>query len=483
MGLSKEEKKARKEAKKLEKLRQENEARKQLKREELNREIAAQALKRGELDKSWRAMMLKIKEPIFRQDIEVMWHVFERSYDKKDHIIGYTIKLMDVADDQFQRTVASFCDTIDRMINKFLSDLEALSKENDLATSDLLKRAEDEAAQLMSDHTAAETHLQLLLYHAYNVSDTLAWTTRGENMVKADEERNKYLAERENLRSFLENTYNAVWDQYKAVLKSYVMGTVENQKAVRKLRRKENMMADIIASQKKKIANSDGLLKKLRTELNAYESGTKQAVFRERRDRHRDACLRLKHQMYNGVATDVKQLGLLVKVSDETVEWLEKAFEKVDRILRMAALCRKFETQREKVLPFGSDLPHSPAASKLNVRRQQSDDSLVLNAITTTSGLTRLWHRISKAELTKRALYREKQLLEEENALILNKIQEYNEKKINIDPKKCICTKPNAEERVFFQKSEHPVAIDAKLEATKLQLHSKNNFKGELNMY
>ncbi|CAH1638109.1 unnamed protein product [Spodoptera littoralis] len=475
MGLSKEEKKARKEAKKQEKIRKEIEAKKQLKREELNREIAAQALKRGELDRSWRAMMLKIKEPVFRQDVEVMWHVFERAYDKKDHIIGFTIKLMNVADDQFQRTVASFCDTIDRMINKFLTDLEDMSKKNVETTNDLLKRAEEEAAHIMSDHTAAETHLQLLLYHAHNISDTLAWTTRGENMVKADEERNKYLDHRENLRSFLENSYNAVWDEYKAVLKAYVTGTAENQKAVRKLRRKENMMADIIASQGKKIANSDGMLKRLRVELNAYESGTKQAVFRERRDRHRDACFRLKHQMYNGVATDVKRLALLVKVSDDTVEWLEKAFEKVDRILRMAALCRKFETQREKVLPFGSDLPHSPTASKLNVRRQQSDDSLVLNAITTTSGLTRLWHRISKAELTKRALYREKQLLEQENALILSKIQEYKEKKMKIDPKKCICTKPDTEQRVILQRSEHPVAIDGGLEVTKLERHSRMN--------
>lgn len=474
MVLTKEEKKAKKEAKKLEKLQQEIEFRKQLKREELAREIAAQALRRDELDKSWRAMMLKIKEPVFRQDIEVMWHVFERVFDKKDYLIKHTMRLMDIADDQFQRTVASFCDTIDRMINKFLLDLEDMSKENDRRTYDLLKRSDDETTHIMSDHTAAETHLQLLLYHAYNTADTLAWTTRGENMVKADEERNKYADERENLRSILENNYNAMWDEYKAVLRAYVVGTAENQKAVRKLRRKENLMADIIASQGKKIANSDGLLRRLRTELAAYESGTKQAAFRDRRNRHRDACYRLKKHMYNGVATDVKQLAILVKVSDDAVEWLEAAYKKVDRILRMAGLCRKFETQREKVLPYGSCMPHSPSQGKSNVRKQQSDDSLVLNAISTTSGLTRLWHRISRAELAKRALLREKQLLEEENALILRKVQEFNEKKITVDPQKCICGKslePN-----HRASTVHPVAIDGVTEVSKLNLQSQIRF-------
>ncbi|KAJ8721972.1 hypothetical protein PYW08_004374 [Mythimna loreyi] len=470
MGLTKEEKKARKEAKKQEKARLELEKQKQLKCEQLKREMATQALRRGELDKSWRAMMLKIKEPVFRQDIEVLWHVFERAYDKKDHVIGYTMRLMDVADYQFQRTVSSFCDTIDRMINKFLTDLEDLSQENEVRTSDLLQRSENETAVIMSDHTAAETHLQLLLYHAHTTADTLAWTTKGENMVKADEDRTTYSNIRETLRSFLENTYNAVWDEYKAVLRAYVVGTAENQKAVRKLRRKENMMADIIASQGKKIANSDGMLKRLRTELAAYESGTKQAVFRERRNRHRDACYRLKHLMSSGIDTDVKQLAILVKVADDTVEWLEKAYKKVDKILRMAGLCRKFETQREKVLPFGSYLPHSPTASKLNIRKHDSDDSLVLNAISTTSGMTRLWHRISKAELSKRALYREKILLEQENALMLSTIQEFNENKITVDPKKCVCIDSNHKDKLSRKKAFYPVAIDGVLEAKKMLL-------------
>ncbi|KAL0883305.1 hypothetical protein ABMA27_016716 [Loxostege sticticalis] len=462
MGLTKEEKKAKKEAKRLEKLKAEAEARKKLKREELQREMAAQAMKRGELDRTWRELMLKIKEPVFKQDIEVMWHVFERAYDKKDHLINYTMKLMDIADDQFQRCVASFCDTIDTMINKFLVDLDDLSKENDIRTSRLLKSGENEAAQIMTDHNAAETHLQLLLYHGHTTADALVWTTRGENLVKQDEDRSKYANERENLRSFLENNYNAVWDEYKAVLKAYVVETADNQKQVRKLRRKENLMADIIASQGKKIANSDGMLKRLRTELAAYESGTKQAVFRDRRNRHRAACHKLKKRLINGCATDVKKMAILVRVSDDTVEWLEGAAKKGEKILRMAALCRKFEGQREKVMPFGSTIPHSPTQGKGNLRQQKSDDSLVANAISSTCGLTRLWQRIAKAELTKRALFREKMLLEQENAYIIRKIQALKEDRIGPDTQKCPCAGPPKRGAI-----NPPTAVEGVLEISK----------------
>ncbi|XP_059051677.1 dynein regulatory complex subunit 2-like [Achroia grisella] len=460
MALTKEEKRAKKEAKRLEKLKAEEELRKKLKRDELQREMAAQALKRDELDRTWRELMLKIKEPVFRQDIEVMWHTFERVYDKKDYLINHTMKLMDVADDQFQRTVASFCDTIDTMINKFLCDLEDMSKENERRTSGLLKRGEDDTIQIMTDHNTAETHLQLLLYHGRNTADTLAWTTRGENLVKEDEERVKYANDRENLRSYLENNYNTLWEQYKAVLKAYVVDTADNQKQVRKLRRKENLMADIIASQSKKIASSDGILKRLRTELAAYESGTKQAVFRDRRNRHRAACYRLKQCLINGCNTDVKQLAILVKLSDSSIEWLEQAAKKGEKILRMAALCRKFETRREKVLPFGSTLPHSP--TQANVRKQQFDDSLVVNAISSTCGLTRLWQRIAKAELTKRALLREKMLLQHENALIMKKIEEYKERKIGPEIQICSCNKHG-----LIKSVSRPTAVDGALEISK----------------
>lgn len=462
MVLTKEQKKAKKEAKKLEKLRAQAEARKRLKRDELRREIAAQARRRGELDKKWRETMLKIKEPVFRQDIEVMWHSFERVYDKKNHLIDHIMKLVSVADDQFQRTVSSFCDTIDTMIVNFLSGIEELSKENDRRTAELLKLGENEADKIKTDHDAAETHLQLLIYHGHTTADALAWTTRGENMVKEDEDRHRYANERENLRSLLENSYNAMWDDYKAVLKDYVVKTAANQKAVRKLRRKENIMADIIASQAKKIADGDGLLRRLRSELCAYESGTKQAVFRDRRDRHRAACFRLKRILNDGCETDETQMAKLVRVSNSTIEWLQNAHRKAEKILRLAALCRKYETQREKVLPFGLTSPHSPVQSKTNLRRLQSDDSLVLKALSTTSGLTRLWQRIANADLTRKALAREKILLEEENLFLMRKLQEQNDNKFEVKTNSCVCVKVDKQKQ-----RTKPVAIDGTLEMSK----------------
>lgn len=464
MALTKEEKKAKKEAKKLEKLRQELEKKKQMRRDELKREIRAQAIKREDIEKFWRQMMFKIKEPVFKQDIEVMWHTFERTYDKKDFLITNIMKLIDAADDQFQRTIASFCETIDTMINKFLQDLDIMSDANRRRTKELMKWGSSIQERLETDHKAAEFHLQLLLFHGYTKADMEAWNTRGDNMVKVDEDRSKYLNIREEIISFLENNYNAMWDDYKAVLKTYVTGTADNQKQCRRLRRKENMMADIIASQAKKIAMSDGILKRLRSDLLSYESGSKQAVFRDRRDRHRAACIRLKNNFISGCAVDDKRFHVLVKCSNDAIDCLMAAHKKGEKILRLAALCRKYETQREKVLPFGTDTPAESTQAKSSTRRQTGvDDPLVTLANNACAGLSRLWQRMAKAELTKRALLREKMILERENEAILGKIEVFQHNGLSGAAAEPIDLKCTCNEKTFSR----PICVDGILELKK----------------
>ncbi|CAG9125404.1 unnamed protein product [Plutella xylostella] len=410
-------------------------------------------------------MMLNIKLPIIKKDIEATYHSFERVYDKKHYYITHVLKLINVADDQFQRTVASYCDTVDAMINKFLSDLEEMSKENGRKTAELLKYTEDDFADISTKHDGAETHLHLLIYHSHTVADNLAWTTRGEFLVKEDDDRMGFTNIRESLCSFLENTYNLMWEDYKAVLREYVANTSENQKKGRRLRQKENMMADIIAKQAKRIADDDNILRRLRNELQAYESGTKQAAYRDRRNRYRTAWNKMKQNLITSSELDFQQMEALVHEANSASEFLNKSLQKADKILRMAALCRRLETLREKVLPFGSDQPQTDTDVENINGRSEYVDPLVLNAISNTSGLARLWHRISRAELTRRALHREKLLLQQENDDILLQIETYRAAKNTVGcPLTCISVNPNKGDM------SKPVADDGDMAVSKYNI-------------
>lgn len=429
-----------------------------LKYDELERETTAHSMWREKLDKTWRDTLLKMNEPAFRQQIEVMWHTVDRTYDKKDGLRDHIMYLRDIANNQYARTIAHFAEVTGNIINTFLQDLENMVKLNEMKTADILKQNKTEVAFLLEYKRRSETHLQLQLYTSHQAADTIAWNAKGENMVRKHEDASKYLEIFEALKYILDGKYVAVWEEYKNTIKNYIHSTAQNQKQLKIIRKKEQLMTSIIAAQAKKLISSELLIRHLRAELLSYELGEKQAGFRDRRRRHRVAYSRLKNCMNQGMNIDVKQINRLVAASGEAIAYISAAQKKCEKILRIANLCRKYETQREKIIPFGIDIPHEPI--KIN-GRSNSDDPLLTDELSSTCGLTKLWQRISKAELSKRALVREKIRLELENAdleLQVNKTDEISLPEI----KKCPCTQLKTPKASF-----QPHAVDGSLELRK----------------
>lgn len=422
---------------KLDKKRLVIEARQKRKREELQRELDAQMLCKSAVNKILEAVALEIKLHAYREQTLALRHTLDRACDKKDSLIHHLLYLRDVANFQYQRTLGSFCIKAHDIINFFLTDLEDMCKHNDLKTENMLQFAKNELAHYWKAHQNAETHLKLLFYTGHTAADTLAWNTRGYNMVIKDEDSSTYLEIRDRLTNFLEADYCSIWESYKATLRMYVTSTSDIQKQLLKLRKKEQMMAAIIAAQCKKLILRAQHIKRHQMELLSYETGEKQARFRERRRRYRDDCQRVKIKMNRGLEIDRKQINLLVEVSNTTVEYIENAKRKCEKILRLAAECRKYETEREKVLPYG--LKTTAESKILHARMSSEKDPLIVGTFATCP-LIKLWQRVSSAELSKLALTREKIRLEREIAALESKLAERNYKE-NVAPKvaKCEC--------------------------------------------
>lgn len=440
MALSKEEKKTKKAAKLLARKHNAEGLRHKLAQDHLQREIAAHDLWYHSLENTLRHLLLKIKEPLYRQNIEALWVNLERAYDKKDALISRIIYLKGIGNNQYQRTIANFCLISDRTINTFLSDLENMVKANTIRIEVALKHGRDETFYHFNTQKTAETHLYMLLYSGHEHADIHFWNMRGENVVRKDEDYSAYLNIRETLSSVLEDTFTNIWEQYKAAIKTYIACTAENQKQVRKLRKKESMLAGIITVQAKQINLNSNLIKNLRSEITAYKTGERQAHFRDRREKHKDASIRLKRCMNRGLKIDELHLSILVKMSDDTIEWLVAAQKKCEKIMLMAALCRKLETGREKVLPYGSVTTKIDPLEKASTRRQDSLDEATLQVediLATGTDLGKLWRRMSKAELIRRSLVREKMELKRENLLLESLLRNKSERKVFLETVKC----------------------------------------------
>ena len=98
-----------------------------------------------------------------------------------------------------------------------------------------------------------------------------------------------------------------------------------------------------------------------------------------------------------------------------------KEYQKLgERILNTAELCRKLETEKEKVLPFYQSDPDSQIESDIKIERisglgNQNEFKLLDN----------FYKRFNKVHLDKLAIEKQKATLEKENLFFKNLLKQY----------------------------------------------------------
>ncbi|NWX07040.1 DRC2 protein, partial [Caloenas nicobarica] len=97
------------------------------------------------------------------------------------------------------------------------------------------------------------------------------------------------------------------------------------------------------------------------------------------------------------------------------------------RILRLAEMCRKLETEEEKVLPFyPSSLVEGEQRDAQRVFEETPTEPLA-QAMRDYVGLERFWQRFNKAKLEEKALEQERAALRWRNRQLRALLQQYME--------------------------------------------------------
>ncbi|NXW93581.1 DRC2 protein, partial [Alopecoenas beccarii] len=97
------------------------------------------------------------------------------------------------------------------------------------------------------------------------------------------------------------------------------------------------------------------------------------------------------------------------------------------RILRLAEMCRKLETEEEKVLPF---YPSSLAdGEQQDARRvfEETPTEPLAQAMRDYVGLERFWQRFNKVKLEEKALEQERAALRQRNRRLRALLRQYME--------------------------------------------------------
>lgn len=142
--------------------------------------------------------------------------------------------------------------------------------------------------------------------------------------------------------------------------------------------------------------------------------------------RERDTIVHHYHELKKKMAKlrgqKEEHLGTLVTNSLQCMETLKGYQNLGERILKTAELCRKLETEKEKVLPFYQSDEVGQEETELQVEKIMGVDPHTYNEF---KQLDNFYKRYNKVNLDKLAIQKQKATLEKENLFFKNLLKQY----------------------------------------------------------
>ncbi|XP_053159270.1 dynein regulatory complex subunit 2 [Hemicordylus capensis] len=396
-------------------------------KDKLAKEERNSTLNIHKINLQWRTVLREVKARELRKDIEILSQTFERVVDCKDSVIKSLAKDLAEAEEQYAHALRSHLHNIDKLLQLQHCRLGYLEEDYHTELEALQKEFETERKIIIRHHEEENCYLQdVLLAMEQNFSDN-EYEARLDFQSTRDDVKNKNLEEKHYLRMQLEGKVEELWKRFQQALRNYTEATEDRKIAFEGLKLRDEKSTKEIEMQMKKLQKMQDLILVLKNKIaiHARESEEQNRRIREEKEVVLKQLQKLKWQMNQARAKARSNLAKLSQESCGTLKALERVVQKAELILRLAEMCRKLESEEEKVLPF--------YASSLSWEEQKVVDTLAMEKPTEQLaqmmqdyvGLERFWQRYNKVRLEHLSLERTKAALLQDNFKLRHLLKQY----------------------------------------------------------
>merc|ERR550514_1386286 len=384
------------------------------------------------IQNQWRKIMRLAKVQSLRKDIDVLAQSHERDVDRKDAIIQMLDRDLEEAEEQYQMALRSHLQNVERLIS--LQDSRLLALENEFSTEleTTQKEFSGEREMITKQHTRERQELNDII-----------------SAVVREEIRNKNLEDINVLRITLEGTIEELERHFEEAHMTYLQNTDQQTQEFKNLTRKDQEKSKEIDQKIRKIERLQAARNHWQTKINqnAKECKERNDALGEEKNQISAHFQELKSRMNRFRRTQAKRLAALTKNARRCKARLTEKKELAERILKLAELARKLETEQEKVLPF-SDISDQLSSDEEAMVAQQSaelkavmvnkdGDGADVSPFSSTAVdaegkpveewnyLDNFYKKFNKVMLDKLAVEREKERLEKENQDLQSILKQY----------------------------------------------------------
>ncbi|GAB1868026.1 Dynein regulatory complex subunit 2 [Camponotus japonicus] len=394
-----------------------------LRRKRLMREIELGALNTKRYRTLWREMMMRIKMPQIEEDVEIAWRNFDRALDIKDYRISFLMDELAESEEQYQRNIRSHTETIDRLLGMYGERMQREEKNYRKTLKETLDQTDDDVDKIHHQQNEDEILLQAITHGVLRQLEESLNNSKSIALSKID----AFVEDSKDTRRIsaaqLENQLRNFWEDLRRVLSDYQNRTKSRQKYYEALKEKDEKDQQMIAQQLLRMTNLFEEIRKFQSKMTTYDATAKTEISEilNEHDFFQKAYWTVKNRFLSEQTKDKDQLKILSIEYNKTIKHLKTLATKGKRLLALMQICSKYETQREKVMPFADHTELEDSSTSLSCHISTISDWDIPCQMKDFQDLTNFWRRLGIAQIITMQLRSERDRLKDE----ANRLREY----------------------------------------------------------
>jgi len=359
-----------------------------------------------------------------RNEIEIYSQNNQRELDSKEALLQMLDKNLDEADEQYQIALRNHLIHVDELIALQDSRLASMETEFERDVKILDDEYNTEREEITSIHRRQIQELDELIETIDEDAKAKALAAKQDFENFREDIKNRNMEEKDNIKLALEGKQKRLNQQLESLHQKYVSDTQKKNEDHFKLfeenKIKTKQIDDLVKSIDRLKAKIEHM--KLKIHQHTKESKKKNDALRKEKENITRNYQELKAKMNKSREEKAKRLTELVSNSREAGLKLKESLTLGERILKTAELCRKLETEKEKVLPFyestldDTTVPEELRAEFEEITPEQYAEYTYLN---------NFYKRFNKVLLDKLAIDKQKVQLEKENQILKTMLKQY----------------------------------------------------------
>lgn len=388
-------------------------------------ELKISRINKIKLLNDWKVVMRIAKIDELRKDITLYLQNFNRELDNKDAILQMLDADIEEAEEHYAIALNNHFIHLQQLTNLQDNRIKGLFKEFDKDVSELELEFKAEFNQLKDNYEEEESEINKMLLFINNEKNMKEAKQKDnfrqmkENLLSMIKEKNTKIQEKiQKMADNEVNIFNSELNDIKAKAK-------EKNQLDKNYIDELNKLDRNISALKKKVDKLTDTHKHMKTKIkqNVEDWDLKNKSLKDEKEKIMESYKKLKDKMNEFRNDQRDKLKKLVKNSFDCNLKLQGYINLSEKILRLAEICRRLETEREKILPYfkNSDVVHTDVVLP-QIEKILGIDEKMYDEI---ESLKNFWKRYNKVLLDTIAIRKQKDEIEKQNTLLQNLLQQY----------------------------------------------------------